>query len=145
MTSQPPLMERPTVAQPAVNAPQMPPPTAPLRAPMPPATAPVAGYTGPAIGPTAGPVPGWYPVPVATPQPVPQSIPSPAMRLGLAIASIALFIPLLALGIGAMTALADLVAPGVAVTVGLIIVALVALTIVAVNLMFNVDIQRPRR
>lgn len=149
MTPQIPTMERPAVEQPLapVGAPIGVPIGAPASAPaMPPATAPITGYTGPAIGPMAGPVPGWYPVPVAAPQPVPQSVPSPAMRLGLAIASIALFIPLLALGIGSMTVLAELVAPGVAVTVGLIIVALVALTIVAVNLMFNTSgSQRPRR
>jgi hypothetical protein len=67
------------------------------------------------------------------------------MRLGLAIASVALFIPLLALGIGTMTALANLVAPGVAVTVGLLIVALIVLMIVAVNLLFNYDLLKPRR
>ncbi len=142
MTPQTPLMDRPAVEQPPVGAPTGAPVSAP---PMPPATAPIVGQTGPTFGPMAGPVPGWYPVPVPAPQPASQTVPSAAMRLGLAIASIALFIPLLALGIGAMTSLAELVAPGVAVVVGLIIVALIALTIVAVNLMFNFDMLRPRR
>jgi Kef-type K+ transport system membrane component KefB len=67
------------------------------------------------------------------------------MRLVLAIVSITLFIPLLAIGVGSMTALASLVTPSVAVTVGLIIVALVVVTVVSVNLLFNYDLLRSRR
>ncbi len=136
MTPQTPLMDRPMVEQ----------PQAPAAAPI---GAPVAGYTGQAIGPMAGAPSGWYAVPaaapVAAPKPAAQMMPSPGMRLGLAIASVALYIPLLALGIGAITTLAGLVEAGVAVTVGLIIVAISALMVVAVNLLFNADILFPRR
>lgn len=144
MTSQAPMTERSTVEQPQapMSVPVGAPPSAP---PVSPAAAPIAGYTGPAIGPMAGPAPGWYPVPVAAPQPARPTVPSPAMRLGLAIVSLVLFIPLLAIGIGSVSILANVVAPWVALTVGLIIAALVVLTIVAINLVFNYDLLKPGR
>ncbi|HEU0026819.1 MAG TPA: hypothetical protein VFQ25_06845 [Ktedonobacterales bacterium] len=139
MTAQIPQMEPPMADQ------RQAPVSAPVGAPpMPPATAPITGYNAPAMGPMAGAPSGWYATQPATPQPARSMIPSPAMRLGLAIVSLVLFIPLLAIGIGSVSTLAGVVAPWVALTVGLIIVALVILTIVAINLLFNYDVLRSR-
>jgi hypothetical protein len=139
MTAQTPQME------PSMMDQRQAPVSAPVgAAPMPPATAPITGYNSPAMGQVAGAPSGWYAAPVAAPQPARAMTPSPAMRLGLAIVSLVLFIPLLAIGVGSITALAGVVAPWVALTVGLIIVALVILTIVGINLLFNYDVLRSR-
>ena len=142
MTAQTPPMEPPMMDQ------RQAPVSAPAgAAPMPPVTAPTTGYTGynsPAMGQMVGAPSGWYAAPAAAPQPARATTPSPAMRLGLAIVSLVLFIPLLAIGVGSISTLAGVVAPWVALTVGLIIVALVILTIVGINLLFSYDVLRSR-
>lgn len=132
MTPQAPLMDRPAVEQPQTQ------PGAPVTLPPPPATAPIAGYGGPVAGQTFIPQSGWYGAP-AVPRPAPSPFVSPGMRLALAITSMALFIPLLAISLGVISSLATLTAPGVAITIGLVLVGLVAGTIVAINLVFNAD------
>ncbi len=65
--------------------------------------------------------------------------------MGLAIASLALMIPLIAIALGIMTSLMQYVASGVAITVGVFAFTLVCLTVFAVNLLFNWDALRRRR
>lgn len=71
--------------------------------------------------------------------------PTGGQRMGLAIASLALMIPLIAIALGIMSSLMPYVASGVAVTVGLFAFTLVCLTVVAVNALFNWDAMRRRR
>lgn len=71
--------------------------------------------------------------------------PTSGQRLGLAVASLALLIPLLAIAIGVMTNLMPYVTAGVAITIGMFAVTLVCLVVVAVNILFNWDTLRPRR
>jgi len=94
----------------------------------------------------------WRPAPpmggYMAPAPTSQAYflqPTGGQRLGLAIASLALLIPLLAIAIGVMTSLMPYVAAGVAITVGLIAVTLVCLVVIAVNVLFNWDVLRPKR
>ncbi len=92
----------------------------------------------------------WQPAP---PQmrgyaPVPQAAymtPSSGQRMGLAIASLALLIPLFAISIGVINTLLPNVTAGVAITVGLIAMAFVCLVVVALNLLFNWDLLSRRR
>lgn len=98
----------------------------------------------------AMPPAGWYVPPYGTQQVVPSQQqqffrPTGAQRVGVAIASVALLIPLLAIAIGTMTSLIPYVAAGVAITGGLIAVALVCAAVVAVNIAFNFDLFRQRR
>ena len=71
--------------------------------------------------------------------------PTGGQRMGLAIASLALLIPLLAIASGVMTSLLAHVASGVAITIGLIAITLVCLVVVAINVLFNWDILSRRR
>ena len=94
----------------------------------------------------------WRPVPpmggYMAPAPNSQAYflqPTGGQRLGLAIASLALLIPLLAIAIGVITNLMPYVVAGVAITVGLIAVTLVCLVVIAVNVLFNWDVLRPKR
>jgi hypothetical protein len=86
-----------------------------------------------------------YPlVPNTTPQ-AQYVLANPGQRLGLAIASLALLIPLLAIAIGIITNLMPYAAAGVAITVGLVAAAFVCLTVIAVNVVFNFDLIRGKR
>ncbi len=71
--------------------------------------------------------------------------PTGGQRLGLAIASLALLIPLFAIAINLMTDLMPYVAAGFAIAVGLIASALVCATVVVVNLLFNWDVISRKR
>ena len=71
--------------------------------------------------------------------------PTGGQRMGLAIASLALLIPLLAIASGVMTSLLAHVASSVAITIGLIAITLVCLVVVAINVLFNWDILSRRR
>lgn len=70
---------------------------------------------------------------------------NPGQRMGLAIASLALLIPLIAIATGAITNLMPYMAAGVAITLGLVAAAFVCLTVIAVNVVFNFDLIRGRR
>ncbi|MDE3229185.1 MAG: hypothetical protein KGO05_04840 [Chloroflexota bacterium] len=70
--------------------------------------------------------------------------PSSAQRMGLAIASLALMIPLIAIALGIMTSLMPYVAAGAAIAVGLFAFTLVCLTVIAVNVLFNWEGMRRR-
>lgn len=72
-------------------------------------------------------------------------MPTGGQRLGLAIASLALLIPLFALASNVAVSLMPYVPSGVAVTLGLIATALICVTVVAVNLLFNWDIIGRKR
>lgn len=94
-------------------------------------TAPVGGY-----------MPPMQPMPAPR---IEQTTPTGSQRLGLAIASLALLIPLLAIAIGTMTNLIPFVSAGVAITIGLIAAAMVCLVVVAVNVLYNLDQFRTKR
>ena len=88
------------------------------------------------------------PMGVYAPAPATQAAylaPTGGQRLGLAIASLALLIPLLAIASGVMTSLMPYVVAGVAITIGLIAITLVCLVVVAVNVLFNWDILSHKR
>lgn len=125
MTPQAPILERPPVEQTA-------PPVSSQSAPQPPVYQP--------------PIPpaGWY-VPQVVPAQQHYLIPSAGQRLGLAIASIAMLIPLSAIALGTIATLLPNVAAGVSVATGLIALALVCFAVVAVNIAFNFDLIRPKR
>lgn len=92
--------------------------------------------------------PAAPPMGVYAPAPMTQAAyltPTGGQRMGLAIASLALLIPLLAIASGVMTGLLDRVASGVAITIGLIAITLVCLVVVAVNVLFNWDILSRKR
>ena len=136
--------EQARVAAPAQTA-------APQPAPQPQAQAPVAaspydytpGYPGryaPGYPPSYAP--GYAPSPVSQ---VAFLTPTGGQRLGLAIASLALMIPLFAIATNLMTVLMPFVAGGVAITIGLIAAALVCLTVLGVNLFFNWDVIGHKR
>lgn len=114
--------------------------------------APAAGYApGYQPGYGRGYPAGYAPYTQAQPRATPADFltPTGGQRLGLAIASLALLIPLLAIALGVMTNLMTYVAAGVAITVGMIATALVCLAVIAVNVIFNWDAlnrrQEPRR
>lgn len=100
--------------------------------------------------PTALPPAGWY-IPSYGTQPViqPQQQllyrPTGGQRVGVAVASIALLIPLVAIALSTMTSLMPYVTAGVAVSAGLIAVALICLAVVVVNIAFNFDLIRPKQ
>lgn len=130
MTPQAPTNDRPPIEQTPQGAPQqqrpiMPPPTPPVWQPVPPD--------------------GWYPPPVMPPQQQRYFTPTPAQRLGLAVASLALLIPLFAIAVGIISPLVREITAGLAVTVGLILAAFVCLTVVGVNVIFNYDLLRRQR
>ncbi len=135
-TPQAPLSEQPAAGQEPAQQPiqQAPIQQAPIQQqPMQPPSAwrpvpPVGGYVAPTL-----PTQAVYMQPTS------------GQRLGLAIASLALLIPLLAIAVGVITNLMPYVAAGVAITVGLIAVALVCLLVVAVNILFSWDILRQKR
>jgi hypothetical protein len=72
-------------------------------------------------------------------------VPTAGQRLGLAITSLALLIPLVALAINFPLQLGTAVAAGLAIATGLIGVLLLCLAVVAVNVVFNWDMLRPQR
>lgn len=128
MTPQAPISDRPSIEQAPQAAPQQPiapQPTPPIWQPAPPA--------------------GWYPPQVMPPQQQHYFTPTPAQRLGLAVASLALLIPLFAIAVGVISTLVSEITTGVAVTAGLILAALVCFTVVAVNVVFNYDLIRRQR
>lgn len=130
MTPQAPTNDRPPIEQTPQGAPQqqrpiMPQPTPPVWQPVPPD--------------------GWYPPPVMPPQQQRYFTPTPAQRLGLAVASLALLIPLFAIAVGIISPLVREITAGLAVTVGLILAAFVCLTVVGVNVIFNYDLLRRQR
>lgn len=93
----------------------------------------------------------WQPLPpmagygiVAPPAQAGYMQPSSAQRMGLAIASLALMIPLIAIALGIMTSLMPYVAAGAAIAVGLFAFTLVCLTVIAVNVLFNWEGMRRR-
>ena len=92
--------------------------------------------------PTAPPMGVYAPAPPAQ---AAYLAPTGGQRLGLAIASLALLIPLLAIASGVMTSLMPYVVAGVAITIGLIAITLVCLVVVAVNVLFNWDILSHKR
>ena len=97
----------------------------------------------------AAPPAGWYAAPYSAREVLPAQQqqafrPTGPQRATVAIASVALLIPLLAIAIGTMTSLIQYVSAGVAITTGLIAVALVCVAVVAVNVAFNFDIMRQR-
>ena len=115
----------------------------------------VPGQSSPAQLPPEPPVQpgmppaGWY-APPYNAQPVmpPRQQyyrPTGAQRVGVAIASVALLIPLLAISLGIITTLIPYVSAGIAATIGLIAAALVCLAVVCVNVSFNFDVLRERR
>lgn len=93
---------------------------------------------------------GWYFPPYGARQPFPMQrprypIPSGGQRVGVAVASVALLIPLVAIVVDTMTSLLAYVSAATAITAGLISVALVCLTVVAINIAFNFDMFRQPR
>ena len=104
--------------------------------------------------PTPQPVPQprvWQPMPpvagygtVAPPAQAAYTQPSSGQRMGLAIASLALMIPLIAIALGIMSSLMPYVAAGAAVAIGLFAFTLVCLTVIAVNILFNWESMRRR-
>lgn len=91
----------------------------------------------------------WQPLPpmagygtVAPPAQAVSAHPTSGQRMGLAIASLALLIPLIAIALGVMTSLMQYVAAGAAIAVGLFAFTLVCLTVIAVNVLFNWDGRR---
>lgn len=98
----------------------------------------------------AMPPSGWYIPPYGAQQVMPSQQqqffrPTGAQRVGVAIASVALLIPLLAIAIGTMTSLIQYVPAGIAITAGLIAAALVCMAVVAVNVAFNFDMFSQRK
>lgn len=133
-TPEAPIVEQ-TPAQEARRA-----PAEPGAAPMPPAPVMPPAQQG-------MPYAGWYAQPYGAQPVVPSQQqqyfrPTGSQRVGVAIASIALLIPLLAIAIGTMTSLIQYVSAGIAITGGLIAVALVCLAVVAINVAFNFDMLR---
>lgn len=126
MTPQAPITDRPPIEQ----TPQQQQPIAPQPIP------PVWQSSPPA---------GWYSPQVMPPQQQRDFAPTPAQRLGMAIASLALLIPLLAIAVGVISTLENQITADVAVTAGLILAALVCFTVVAVNVVFNFDVIRRQR
>jgi hypothetical protein len=72
-------------------------------------------------------------------------VPTAAQRMGLAITSLALFIPLVAILLDFVAPVAGLVPVGLGVAAGLIGVLLLGLVVVGVNVVFNWDVLRPKR
>ncbi len=117
----------------------------------------------PAPPPSALPTPQWawnpppnalppYPMTASigtacAPPPAPMSnlVPTAAQRMGLAITSLALFIPLLAILLNFAAPSAGLVPVALGVAVGLIGVSLLGMVVVGVNVVFNWDVLRPKR
>ncbi len=126
MSPQTPVLERPPVAtsQPAMN-----------RQPAAPQTAwpayPVAPYD-------------WRSVP-GYPASRSPDVPTAGQRLGLAIVTLVLMIPLVSIALGSVLTSDNLVPGGWALVAGLVCVALVSAAAVAINVVFNFDILRPRR
>lgn len=88
-------------------------------------------------------MPPYVPPPV--PMPATALVPTAAQRLGLAIASLALFIPLLAIAISIAQPLATVIPGWLSLLAALMSVTIVSLTVVAVNVIFNLDALRRRR
>lgn len=142
----------PTPTQIPTSTPQAPtidqmPAQDPRFAPSQPGPAPI-----PPVPPSQSAMPpaAWYVPPYGAQQVIPSQQqqlfrPTGAQRVGVAIASVALLIPLLAIAIGTMTSLIPYVSAGVAITGGLIGVALVCAAVVAVNIAFNFDLLRQRK
>lgn len=111
-----------------------------------PQTAPIAGAPTPygyAPGYPAGYVPRYQMAP--TPSQASYLTPTGGQRMGLAIASLALLIPLFAIASGLATNLMRYVPSGVAIAMGLIASALVCATVVVINLLFNWDMLNHKR
>lgn len=127
MTPQAPIQERPIVEQ-----------------PIPPITPP---YTPPANPWQAAPQGAWQPAPVYTPRPAPMPtlVPTAAQRLALAIVSLALMIPLVAITINFASPMSGVVPVWVGVTAGLIGLLLLGLVVLGVNIVFNWDLLRSKR
>ena len=126
MSPQTPVLERPPVAasQPAMNRPPV---------------APQAAW------PTPPPAPyDWQPVP-GYPTPRPPEVPTSGQRLGLAIVTLLLMIPLVSIVLGTTLSSSIPVPGGWALAAALLGVTLVSAAAVAINVVFNFDILRPRR
>lgn len=146
MMAQAPSQQLPEVEpQPAPSMPAPAPAPAPVTydraAPVPPAPAtsfppyaPPVGYGMPAPG-------SWQPNYL----PRSESAASSGQRLSLAIASLALMIPLIAIVVNFPVSLGTMISAGLAISTGLIGVALIALAVVGVNIAFNFDLLRRRR
>jgi hypothetical protein len=116
------------------------------RQPVEPAATPAGQPSAPPYAPPYGPPQQWQPVYRAMPAPVPASMPSTTptagQRLALAIVSLALLIPLVAI---VLSFASPVVMPiWLAVAAGLIGVLLLGLVVVGVNIIFNWDLLRPR-
>ena len=147
-TPQAPINERSPIGQGGTTpAQQQPLPQPPLQQPLPQQPLPQQPLPQ---QPLPQPPYAWQPAPpqMSGYAPVPQAaymMPSSGQRMGLAIASLALLIPLFALAIGVINTLLPNVTAGVAITVGLIAMAFVCLVVVALNLLFNWDLLSRRR
>ncbi len=86
--------------------------------------------------------PAYRPAPAPAPSPVESATPSAGQRLALAIVSLALLIPLVAI---ALNFAGDFAPVWLSVLTGLISVALLSLVVVGVNMIFNWDVLLPRR
>lgn len=149
-TPQTPLPEQPTTGQEAQQPVQQPMPQQvqqPVQQPMPQTLQqplPQAPMQQPNVWQPMPPIGGYGTVA----PPISQAAylqPTGGQRMGLAIASLALMIPLIAIALGITTSLMQYVASGVAVAVGLFAFTLVCLTVIAVNALFNWDAMRRRR
>lgn len=126
MSPQTPVLERPPIAesQPALNRPPV---------------TPQAPWPAPAPAPY-----GWQYVP-GYPAPRSLDVVTSGQRLGLAIVTLIVMVPLVSVVLGVVVNSNDLVPGGWAVAAGLIGVALVSTAAVAINVVFNFDVLRPRR
>jgi hypothetical protein len=120
MTPQAPIQERPIVEQP-ITPPYTPP------------------YT-----PSPSP---WQPAPVYMPRPAPMptTVPTAPQRLALAIVSLALMIPLVAITINFASPTSGVVPVWIGVIAGLIGLLLLGLVVLGVNIVFNWDLLRSKR
>lgn len=126
MSPQAPVFERPPIAE-AQPEPNRPPVT------------PLVPWPAPAPSPY-----GWQNVP-GYPAPRAPEVATSGQRLGLAIVTLIFMVPLVSVVLGTLLTSNVLVPGGWAVAAGLIGVALVSLAAVAINVVFNFDLLRPRR
>ena len=87
---------------------------------------------------------GWPSVP-QYPRQRDYTIPTAGQRLGLAITTLILMIPFIAIALGVVGTASGVVAGGWALAGGLLATLVVCLAAVAINVVFNFDILRPRR
>lgn len=126
--------ESPTQERPQVQPPVQPGSQSYMPSPVPWQSVPAGGWAAPYMPPPAPlPVPGIV------------QVPTPPQRLALAIASLALFIPLLAIAANIAQPLDGLIPPWLGIVAALIGILMVSLTVVAVNVVFNWDALRRKR